>query len=208
MSNQQTPSAFAQGLQGCPICTSVGLADKRTCGVCGARLHAGWHNSIQHTWAWLLTSVVLYIPANFMPIMVTRVLGKETHNTILGGVVTLWEHGSYPIAIVIFVASVLVPLGKMLVLAWLCLSVQVGSTFAPAQKTRLYRITEFVGRWSMVDVFVVGILVALIQLGNVMSILPGLAALAFAAMVAATMLAAMAFDPRLLWVHTTEGGKR
>jgi paraquat-inducible protein A len=136
--------------------------------------------------------------------MHTRLLGVETRNTILGGVVTLWEHGSYPIAIIIFVASVLGPLGKVLVLGWLCLSVQGGSRYALAQKTILFRVTEFVGRWSMVDVFVVGILVALIQLGNVMSILPGLAALAFAVMVVTSMLAAMAFDPRLLWAPVNQ----
>ncbi len=190
---------MAQGLQGCPICTSVGPVEDIRCGGCGSKLHAGWANSIQHTWAWLATSVVLYLPANFLPITYTRFLGKETESTILGGVVTLWEHGSEPIAMIIFVASVLVPLGKMLVLAWLCLSVQFGSRFVLRQKTKLYRVTEFVGRWSMIDVFVVSILVALIQLGNVMTILPGVAALAFAAMVVTTMLAALAFDPRLLW---------
>jgi len=173
-------SAIEQGLQGCPICTSVGPAEKTRCTRCGSKLHAGWANSIQHTWAWLVTSVVLYLPANFLPITYTRFLGKETESTILGGVVALWEHGSEPIAIII--------------------SVQFGSNFLLPQKTRLYRITEFVGRWSMIDVFVVSILVALIQLGNVMTILPGVAALAFAAMVVATMLAALAFDPRLLWV--------
>jgi len=192
-------SAMEQRLQGCPICTSVAPVEKTLCTRCGSKLHAGWANSIQHTWAWLVTSVVLYLPANFLPITYTRFLGKETESTILGGVVTMWEHGSEPIAIIIFVASVLVPLGKMLVLAWLCLSVQFGSNFLLPQKTRLYRVTEFVGRWSMIDVFVVSILVALIQLGNVMTILPGVAALAFAAMVVTTMLAALAFDPRLLW---------
>ena len=203
--NEPLPqSALSLGLQGCPICTTVGSADKSSCEVCGAKLHAGWDESIQTTWAWLITSVVLYVPANLLPIMHTRLLGKVSENTILGGVVTLWEHGSYPIAIVIFVASVLVPLGKIFILAWLCLSVQLGSTFAVSQKSRLYRVTEFVGRWSMVDVFVVAILVALIQLGNVMSILPGTAALAFAVMVATSMLAAMAFDPRLLWVSFDE----
>lgn len=136
--------------------------------------------------------------------MHTEILGKVSENTILSGVVKLWEHESYPIAIVIFVASVLVPLAKILILAWLCLSVQLGSSFVVSQKTKLYRITEFVGRWSMIDVFVVGILVALIQLGNVMSILPGAAALAFAVMVVASMLAAMAFDPRLLWTNVIE----
>lgn len=200
MSEIATQSALAQGLQGCPVCTSVGSAESTQCGQCGAKLHANWDYSIQHTWAWLITSVVLYIPANFLPITYTRFLGNETESTIMGGVVTLWEHGSEPIAVVIFVASVVVPLSKMVVLAWLCLSVQLGSKFALAHKTKLYRATEFVGRWSMIDVFVVAILVALIQLGNVMTILPGAAALAFAAMVVTTMLAALAFDPRLLWI--------
>lgn len=199
------PSAMAQGLQGCPVCTAVGSSEATECKVCGSNLHAGVDNSIQQTWAWLITSVILYIPANFLPIMHTTFLGRKTENTIFGGVVTLWDHGSYPIALVIFVASVLVPLGKILVLGWLVISVQTGSTARMSQKTRLYRVTEFVGRWSMVDVFVVGILVALVQLGNIMTILPGAAALAFAGMVAATMLAAIAFDPRLIWRSATDG---
>ena len=191
---------MAQGLQGCPVCTGVGPIEKTECGTCGAHLHGGVGPSIQETWAWLITSVILYIPANFLPIMHTTFLGRGSENTIFGGVIQLWEHGSYPIAIVIFVASVLVPIGKIVVLAWLCISVQIGSTLALSQKATLYRVTEFVGRWSMIDVFVVGILVALIQLGNIMTILPGAAALAFAAMVATTMLAAIAFDPRLIWL--------
>ncbi len=199
-------SASSQGLQGCAVCTAVAPLAATVCDGCGARLHPGWNDSIQKTWAWLITAVILYVPANFLPIMYTKFLGKDAASTILGGVVTLWGHGSYPIALVIFVASVLVPIVKILVLTWLCISVQLGSTLALPQKTRLYRITEFVGRWSMVDVFVVGILVALIQLGNIMTILPGTAALAFAAMVAATMFAAIAFDPRLIWRSVSNAG--
>ena len=201
MTEHAASSAFAQGLQGCPICTSVSAAEKTHCADCGATLHAGWDESIQKTWAWLITSAMLYFPANFFPITYTRFFGKETESTILGGVVTLWEHGDKPIAAVIFVASVLVPLGKMIVLAWMCLSVQLGSHFALSQKTKLYRVTEYVGRWSMIDVFVVGILVALIQLGNVMAVRPGVAAVAFAGMVVSTMLASLSFDPRLLWAQ-------
>lgn len=199
MAEQAASSALALGLQGCPICTSVGAAESTHCGGCGATLHAGWSKSIQRTWAWLMTSAILYFPANFLPITYTRVLGRETESTILGGVVTLWEHGDRPIAMVIFIASVLVPLGKMVVLSWMCLSVQLRSDFALRQKTILYRVTEFVGRWSMIDVFVVGILVALIQLGNIMTVRPGVAAVAFAGMVVTTMLASLSFDPRLLW---------
>ena len=182
------------------MCTLVGPAGSTYCGSCGAHKHGGWDDSLQKTWAWLVTSILLYLPANLLPIMYTSFLGKTTESTILGGIVTLWEHGSYPIAAVIFIASVLVPLGKIIVLVWLCISVQRGHTGAHRHKTLLYRATELVGRWSMIDVFVVGILVALIQLGSIMNILPGAAALAFAAMVATTMLAAIAFDPRLIWV--------
>lgn len=189
-------------------CTSVRPVEVRTCDVCGSRLHAGWGHSIQATWAWLITGIVLYIPANILPIMYTTVLGRTTENTIIGGVITLWEHGSYPIAAVIFVASVFVPIAKFLVLGWLCVSVQLRSATALANKALLYRVTEFVGRWSMVDVFVVAILVALIRIGNIMTILPGTAAIAFAAMVAATMLAAMAFDPRLIWQPDAHGEPR
>ena len=204
MTEYMASSAIGQGLQGCPICTSVGAADKNHCECCGATLHSGWDQSIQKTWAWLITAAILYLPANLLPITYTLVLGKETESTILGGVVTLWEHGSQPIAAVIFFASVLVPLGKMIVLAWLCLSVQLGSRFALAQKAKLYRVTELIGRWSMIDVYVVGILVALIQLGNIMTVRPGVAAVAFAAMVVTTMLAALAFDPRSLWAEVNK----
>ena len=208
MTEHAASSALAQGLQGCPICTLVGSAEKTHCDGCGATLHAGWDESIQKTWAWLITSAILYFPANFLPITYNRFLGKESESTILGGAVTLWEHGDKPIAVVIFVASVLVPLGKMMVLAWMCISVQTGSNFALTQKTKLYRVTEFVGRWSMIDVFVVAILVALIQLGNIMTVRPGVAAVSFAAMVVTTMLASLSFDPRLLRALGDEDNKQ
>ena len=171
-------------------------------------MHAGWSDSIQKTWAWLITAAMLYFPANFLPITYTRIFGREVESTLLGGVVTLWEHGDKPIAVIIFVASILVPLGKMTVLSWLCLSVQLGSNFALTQKTKLYRVADFVGRWSMIDVFVVGILVALVQVGNILTIRPGVAAVAFAAMVVTTMLASLSFDPRLLWVQGLKDNKK
>lgn len=197
-------SATGQSMHGCPVCTGVGPIGATHCKRCGAHFHDGWVDSIQKTWAWLITSLILYAPANLLPIMNTRFLGRDSESTILGGVATLWEHGSYPIAIVIFIASVMVPIGKIVILAWLCISVHLAHTGGRDQRTFLYRVTEFVGRWSMVDVFVVSILVALIQLGNIMTILPGPAALAFAGMVATSMLAAISFDPRLIWLsdHT------
>ena len=157
------------------------------------------NQSIQTTWALLFTSVLLYIPANILPIMHTNVLGTEQPSTILGGIVLLWKMGSYPIAIIIFIASLFVPAAKIIILCWLNYSVQARHQHASSERIFWYRVTEFVGRWSMIDVFVVAILVSLIQLGNIMNILPGHAALAFCGMVVCTMLAAMSFDSRLIW---------
>jgi paraquat-inducible protein A len=156
-------------------------------------------HSIQTTWALLFTSVLLYIPANILPIMHTYVLGSEEPSTILGGVILLWKMGSYPIAVIIFIASVFVPVAKIVILCWLNYSVQAKQIHANNERIFWYRFTEFVGRWSMIDVFVVAVLVSLIQLGNIMSVLPGHAALAFCGVVICTMLAAMSFDSRLIW---------
>ena len=156
-------------------------------------------HSIQTTWALLFTSILLYIPANILPIMHTSTLGRNEPSTILGGVILLWEMGSYPIAVIIFIASVFVPVAKIVILCWLNYSVQSQQILANSERIFWYRVTEFVGRWSMIDVFVVAVLVSLIQLGNIMSILPGHAALAFCGLVICTMLAAMSFDSRLIW---------
>ncbi|WP_240778783.1 paraquat-inducible protein A [Shewanella sp. SNU WT4] len=155
--------------------------------------------SIQRTWALIITSILLYIPANILPIMNTRLLGQDDPSTIIGGVLLLWHHGSYPIAMVIFVASVMVPIIKILVLIWLNYSVQTGAFRYAKQRIRWYRLAEFVGRWSMIDIFVVIILASLVQLGNAMSIVPGSATFAFAAVVIVTMLAAMSFEPKLIY---------
>ena len=155
--------------------------------------------SIQQTWALIITSIVLYIPANTLPIMTTRLFGQDEPSTILGGVILLWKMGSFPIAIVIFTASIVVPVAKILVLVWLNYSVQNQQSNLTAERMKLYRIADFIGRWSMIDVFVVIVLVSLIQLGDTMSIYPGQATLAFSGVVVITMLAAMSFDPRLIW---------
>lgn len=160
--------------------------------------------SIQRTWALLFTAVLLYIPANIFPIMHTNLLGNDEPSTIIGGVRLLWEAGSYPVASVIFIASVVVPVAKLIALAWLNLSVQKADNSNQTGRAMTYRITELVGRWSMIDVFVVAILVSLIQLGNTMSIYPGPAVIAFCAVVFVTMVAAMTFDSRLIWYTSTE----
>ena len=167
--------------------------------VAATALHLRKPASLQRTLALLITAMVLYLPANILPIMVTDQLGRSIESTILGGVVLLIQLDSIPIAVVIFIASVMVPLGKMLVMFYLCWSVSHGPPVSQRQRTVLYRITEFIGKWSMLDVFVVAILVALVNLGGLLVIRPGGAALAFAGVVMVTMVAAESFDPRLMW---------
>jgi paraquat-inducible protein A len=192
-------SAAARGLACCHVCYKSAPEALHRCPRCGSRLHLRKPDSLQRTAALLITAALLYVPANVLPIMITEQFGNALKSTILGGVVLLVHHGSYPIAAVIFVASVLVPLGKLVALSWLCWSVARRHATAPRERTRLYRVMELIGKWSMVDVFVVTILVALIHLGGVLRITPGAAALAFAGVVIVTMLAAETFDPRLIW---------
>ena len=169
------------------------------CRRCGAALHLRKPDSIARTWAYLIAAYILYVPANTLPMMRTGSLFGAQADTIMSGVVYLWHSGSWHIALVVFIASVVVPLAKMFSLTYLLISVQLGWTHRPMERTRLYRILEFVGPWSMLDVFVVMILVALVQLKELATIQPGLAVAAFGGVVVLTMLAAMAFDPRLLW---------
>ncbi|MEQ6917599.1 paraquat-inducible protein A [Halomonas aquatica] len=200
--SQTGESAAPQGLAGCATCGLVNRLDADghgRCRRCNESLHARLPNSLQRTWALLAAAAVMYLPANLYPIMTTTSLGSSSPSTIIGGIVELIEMGSWPVAMVIFVASVIVPVGKLLALAWLCLVAPRANKHFALSRTRLFRLTEFIGRWSMVDIFVVAILVALIRAGNLMSIAPGPAALAFGAMVVSTMLAAMTFDPRLMW---------
>ncbi len=193
------PRAAAQGLAGCHTCGKVSPLALGRCPRCGSHLHLRKPNSIQRTIALMLAAGALYIPANLLPIMTVVELGDVTENTIIGGMTTFWRQGAYPIAIVIFTASILIPLLKMVALTWLCLAATGKLHPSPGMLGKIYWFTELLGRWSMVDIFVVGILVALVQLGNYMTITPEPGALAFAGVVVLTMFAAMSFDPRLLW---------
>jgi len=197
-------SAAAQGLACCHVCYKLADASLHRCPRCGSALHLRKTDSLQRTMALVITASLLYIPANVLPIMTTEQLGRTIHSTILGGVVLLMEMGSYPIAAVIFIASVLVPLGKLLALIWLCWSVRRRHASSPRERTQLYRVTEFIGRWSMTDVFVVTVLVALIHFGGLLRITAGTAAIAFGGVVIVTMLAAESFDPRLIWDRLEE----
>lgn len=192
-------TAAAAGLACCHICRKLAPQALRRCPRCGGSLHLRKPESLQRTLALVLTAALLYLPANLWPIMTTSQLGHSTENTIVGGIVLLMHHGSYPIAAVIFVASVLVPISKLFALSWLCWSILRHHPASHRERTQLYRATELVGKWSMTDVFVVAILVALIQLGGLLRVTAGAAAVAFGGVVIVTMLAAESFDPRLIW---------
>ncbi|WP_426414637.1 paraquat-inducible protein A [Aestuariirhabdus sp. LZHN29] len=196
------PTALSKNLSSCHACFKLASKELHQCPRCGSALHQRTPDSLQRTLALLLTATVLYIPANIFPIMITDQLGSSEPSTILGGVVLLIELGSVPIAAVIFIASVMVPVGKLLSMYYLCWCAYSGDGLQARKRSVMYRITEFVGKWSMVDVFVVAILVALVSLGGLIAIRPGVAALAFAGVVIVTMVAAESFDPRLLWDQT------
>ena len=171
------------------------------CERCDEPLHPYQGVNTQTTLALLGAAMLMYIPANLYPIMITTSLGSTEPATILGGVLMFFQSGDWPIALIILIASIVVPVGKMLSLLWLCFVVQRQQQqhISRLNRNRLYRITEFIGRWSMVDVFVVAIMVALIHSGDLISIAPGSAALAFTLVVILTMLSAMMFDPRSIW---------
>jgi paraquat-inducible protein A len=173
-------------------------ADHLHCPRCGSPVHMRKPNSIGTTWALLIAAIIMYLPANLLPVMSTTWLGTTQADTIMSGVIYLLHH-DWPLAVIVFVASVLVPLLKIIALLYLLISVQRHSLLRKAQRTRLYRVTELVGRWSMVDVFVVALMAALVQVGALATIEPGGGALAFASVVILTMLAAMSFDARLIW---------
>jgi len=147
----------------------------------------------------VVAAYIFYIPANVLPITRVTSFGKAQSDTILSGVVYFINTGMWPIALIIFTASILVPLFKLIVLSGLLVSVHQKATWRPRLRTQLYRMTEVVGRWSMLDIFVVTVLVALVRLGNIASVVAGPAAVFFAAVVVLTMLAAASFDPRLIW---------
>lgn len=191
--------AAEQGLAVCSACNLLSPVSIVQCLRCGTALELRKKESIQRTLALVITAFLLYIPANILPIMTTTLLGSGSSDTILSGVAIFWSHGDYPIALIIFIASIVIPMVKLLSLSWLCFSVLSKRQIRPKHRTYLFRMTEFIGRWSMVDVFVVAILVALVQLGNIMTIQPGPAAIAFSGVVIVTMFAAMSFDPRLIW---------
>ncbi|MET1069172.1 MAG: paraquat-inducible protein A [Pseudomonas prosekii] len=176
--------------------------DEQICTRCGAQVHARRPNSLKRTWALLITAAILYIPANMLPIMTVSSLGKGDPSTIMSGVIQLAQHGMIPIAAVVFIASILVPTFKLVGIALLLFSVQRRQPLSARQRIVMYRFIEFIGRWSMLDIFVIAILVAVVNFGRLASVEANLGAIAFASVVILTMLAAVTFDPRLIWDNT------
>ena len=196
-------SAAALGLYACPTCALVarpqGGEATAHCPRCGSTLHRRRPDSIGQTWALLITAYILILPANLLPIMETGSLFSSQRDTILSGVFYLWTSGSWALALLVFFASVIVPLAKLMALSFLLHSVQQHSPHHPQRRTRLYHLLKFIGRWSMLDIYVVTLLVALVQLQSVATITAAPGAIAFGALVVVTMLASMRFDPRLIW---------
>jgi paraquat-inducible protein A len=201
-------TAIRLGIVSCEAC---GLLTKPAdvkapghCPRCGEELALRRHNSIQRTWALIIAAAICYIPANLLPVMVTTTLVSAEEDTIMGGVVLLYMTGSWPLALIVLIASVVIPLAKLIALAYLLITVQRGTVGGRHERIRLHRLVEFVGRWSMLDVFVDTFTVALIQLEPLMSVKPGMGVLFFAAVVVLTMIAAETFDPRLIWDSSSD----
>jgi len=201
--NETAATASQLGLVSCHDCSLLieaeHAADHPHCPRCGAHLHRRKPNSLARTWALVWAAIIFIVPANVLPMTVTTTLGAKQADTIMSGVIYFMQSGSWEIAAVIFIASIFVPFAKLLILIFLLLSVRFRSAWRPKDRTTLYRLTELVGRWSMVDIYVVTILVALVKLGAVAAIEAGPAAVYFAAVVVTTMFAAESFDPRLIW---------
>jgi len=192
-------TARAAGLVACRHCARVWPAGTAQCERCGSHLQSRDTHSLQKVWALWLAGLICYVPANLYPMLKTETLLQHSESTIIGGAVELLHHGSFGVAGIILVASVLIPVGKFMAIAYLAVSVRRGTKMSSGRRHRLYEVVEFIGRWSMIDVFVVAILSSLVQLSVVASIHPGPAALTFALSVVCTMLAAQSFDPRLIW---------
>jgi paraquat-inducible protein A len=204
MSEYQAPqvtTAAQLGLMGCRHCGTVWqrAAEGAACGRCGTRLHARKPHSIQRTWALLIAAAILYLPANLLPVMITRSLFGAQRDTILSGVIYFWVSGAYGLAAIVFVASFLVPLFKLSALTLMTIMAQRHSASRPHERATLYRILEVIGRWSMLDVFVVSLLTGLVRIQGFAEVTAGVGIAAFGAVVVLTMLASLSFDPRLNW---------
>ncbi len=201
-------SGRAMGLLVCTDCRAtvraMGLR-RALCPRCGGSIHERRPHSLAVTAALTLSAALLYVPANLLPVMYTHTFLGEDQDTIMSGVLSLIEDGSWPLALLVFVASIVVPLLKLIAMTWLMLSLRRPGRSHPLQQARLFRLVEFIGRWSMLDVYAISIIVALVQINSFATIHVGLGALAFGSVVVLTMLAAQSFDERLLWDAGADG---
>ena len=204
---QQPPRSDELGMISCHTCGLVCESCTRlplSCPRCGAPLHHRRPNSIERAWAFLIAAMVLYIPANVLPVMYTEMLGSGFDSTIMSGVLEFWGSKEYGIALVIFIASVVVPCIKFIAMGTLLVTAQRRSAWAQVERARLYRLVEFVGYWSMLDVLVVAVVAALVQFHALSTIEPRVGILFFGMVVILTMLSAMSFDPRFIWDGDTK----
>lgn len=204
------PTGITLGLVSCESCgllsRPVDINEPGQCPRCGEELALRKHNAIQRTWAFIIAALICFIPANLLPVMVSTTLVGTEDDTIISGVILLYKTGSWHLALIVLIASIVIPLAKIMALAYLLVTVQRRSIKERHERLKLYRLVEFVGRWSMLDVFVITFTVALIQLQPLMSIKPGAGVLFFAAVVVLTMIGAENFDPRLIWDSSNEQG--
>jgi paraquat-inducible protein A len=196
-------TAMQRGLQSCETCGLLSRPpagrEDGWCPRCGGEVTFRKREMLQRTWAFLLAAAVCYVPANLLPVLTTVTAAGRESDTIMQGVVLLWSPTGWPLSLIVLVASIMIPSGKIAALAYLLVSVQRGSTAYGPQRVRLYRIVDFIGRWSMVDVFVDTFTAALVQLQPLMSVEPAVGLFFFASVVVFTMLAVESFDPRLIW---------
>jgi paraquat-inducible protein A len=193
--------AIDRGLVGCRHCGTAwqDVVDGTPCGRCSTPLHMRKPDSLNRTWAFLIAACVMYLPANLLPVMVTRTLFGTSNDTIMSGVIYFWVTGAYGLAAIVFVASFLVPLFKLAALFVLVTSAQRRSRWRRAERAKLYHVIEIIGRWSMLDVFVVALLAGLVRIQGFAEITAGVGIAAFGAVVVLTMLASLSFDPKLSW---------
>ena len=200
-------TAMQHGLQSCEVCGLLSRppagADEGRCPRCDEELTFRKPQSLQRTWAFLIAAAICYVPANILPVLTTTTAAGPESDTILQGVVLLWSPTGWPLSLIVLFASIMIPSAKILALAYLTITVQRGAVENGRQRVRLYRVVDFVGRWSMVDVFVDAFTAALVQLQPLMSVAPAPGLFFFAAVVVFTMLAVESFDPRLIWDATS-----
>lgn len=192
-------TARQMGLIGCQRCTRVSPKGTKTCPRCGGKIQSRDPMSLQKVVAWWVLGLACYIPGNLYPMLETKTLVSKQSNTIIGGAVELGQHGNWGVAIIILMASAVIPVSKFVIILGLVIGVQRGPQISDELRQRLYEIVEYIGRWSMIDVFVVAVLSSLVQLQTLVNISPGRASIFFALSVIFTMISAQSFDSRLIW---------